>query len=64
MVRKSNETQTKGEKQLEDFTHSVKFISSKFDEYEKGRLEREARIVEFESKVLSLFTKVEKLRME
>ena len=41
MVRKNNETQIKGEKQLED---SVKFMSSKFDEQE--RLEKEAAIVE------------------
>ena len=33
MVRKNNETQIKGEKQLEDLTNPVKFISSKFDEY-------------------------------
>ena len=33
MVRKNNETQIKGEKQLEDLTNSVKFISSNFDEY-------------------------------
>ena len=49
MVRKNNETQIKGEKQLQDLTDSVKFMSSKFDEYEKERLEREARIVELES---------------
>ena len=58
MVRKNNETQIKGEKQLEEFTDSVKFMSSKFDEYEKERLEREARIVELESKVVFLSTKV------
>ena len=61
MVRKNNETQIKGEKQLEDLTDLVKFMSSKFDEYEKERLEREARIVELESKVVSLSNKVEKL---
>ena len=53
MVRKNNETQIKDEKQLQDLTDSVKFMSSKFDEYEKERLEREARIVELESKVVS-----------
>ena len=61
MVRKNNETQIKGEKQLEDLTDLVKFMSSKFDEYEKERLEREARIVELESKVVSLSNTVEKL---
>ena len=35
MVRKNNETQIKRKKQLEDLTDSVKFMSSKFREYEK-----------------------------
>ena len=61
MVRKDNETQIKSEKRMENLTNSVKFMSWKFDEYEKERLEKEARIVEFESKVVSLSTKVEKL---
>ena len=62
MFRKNNETQIKGEKQLEDLIDSVEFMSSKFDEYEKERLEREARIVELESKVVSFSTKVEQLK--
>ena len=37
MVRKNNETQTKGEKQQENLTDSVTFMPSKFDEYEKER---------------------------
>ena len=57
---KITKTQIKGEKQLEDLTNSVKFVSSEFDEYEKERLEREARTVEFESKVGPL-SKVVKL---
>ena len=61
MFRKNNETQIRGEKQLEDLIDSVKFMSSKCDEYVKERLEREARIVELESKVVSLSTKVEML---
>ena len=61
MFRKINETQIKGEKQLEDLIDLVKFMSSKSDEYVKERLEREARIVELESEVVSLSTKVEKL---
>ena len=46
MVRKNNETPIKDEKQLKNATYSVKFMSSKFNEYEKKRLETEARIVE------------------
>ena len=61
MVRKNKETQIKGEKQLEDLTNSVIFMSTKFDEYEKKRLEREDRTVELESRDVSLSTKVEKL---
>ena len=33
MVRKNNEKQIKGKKHLEDLTDSVKFMSSKYDEY-------------------------------
>ena len=36
-------------------------MSSKFDEYEKERLESEAEIVELESKVVSLSSKIWKL---
>ena len=50
--------QIKGKKQLENLTESVKFMSSKFDEYEKERLESEAEIVELESKVVSLSSKI------
>ena len=60
MVRKNNETEIKGKKQLEDLTDSVKFMSNEFHEYEKERLERlemEARIVE----LVSLSTKFKKL---
>ena len=46
MIRKNNETQIKGKKQLEGLIDSVRFMSSKFDKYEKERLEREVRIVE------------------
>ena len=58
MIRKNNKTQIKGKKQLEGLTDSVRFMSSKFDKCEKERLEREARIVELEDKVVSLSTKV------
>ena len=61
MVRENKETQIKGEKQLEDLTNSVIFMSTKFGEYEKKRLEREDRTVELESQDVSLSTKVEKL---
>ena len=54
MVRKNNDIQIKGKKQQEGLTDSVKFMSSKFDKYEKERLEREVRIGEIESKVLCL----------
>ena len=60
--QKNNETQIKGKKQLEGLTDSIRFMSSKFDKYEKKRLEREAGIVELEGKVVSLSTKVEKLQ--
>ena len=61
MVRKNKETQIKGKKELEDFMDLAKFMSLKFGEYEQERLERKARIVELESKVVFLSTKLEKL---
>ena len=45
MVRKNKETQIKDEKQLKDLVHSVKLMSSKFDGFEKERLDREASCV-------------------
>ena len=39
-------------------TNSVKFMSSKFYEYEKKRLEREAGIVELESEVVFCLLKL------
>ena len=61
MVRKNNKAQIKGDKQLEDLSHSVKVMSLKFNEYEKESLEREARIVKLKNKVVPLSTKAEKL---
>ena len=61
LVIKTKETQIKSEKQLKDFSDSVKFMSSKIDEHEKERLERETRTVKLESKVVSLSIKIEKL---
>ena len=45
-------------------TNSVKFMSSKFYEYEKKRLEREAGIVELESEVVSCLLKLKSCNMQ
>ena len=58
MVRKDNETQIKSEKRMENLTNSVKFMSWKFDEYEKERLEKEARIVELKVKLFLYLLKL------
>ena len=45
-------------------TNSVKFMSSKFYEYEKKRLEREAGIVELESEVVFFLLKLKSCNMQ
>ena len=45
-------------------TNSVKFMSSKFYEYEKKRLEREAGIVELESEIVFCLPKLKSCNMQ
>ena len=45
-------------------TNSVKFMSSKFYEYEKKRLEREAGIVELGSEVVFCLLKLKSCNMQ
>ena len=53
--------QIKGELQLKDLNEAVNFISTKFDEYEKERKEREQIIENLEENVSVMNTKVENL---
>lgn len=58
LAHKMNVSQIKGESQLVDLKNSVNFISSKFEEYEKERVEREQKIKELEKTVTNLNEKV------
>ena len=48
----NNNNQIKGEKQLGDLSESIKFISGKFDEFEKERQEQKKVIQELRGEVL------------
>lgn len=61
LAHKTNETQIKGECQLVELKNSVDFISSKFDEFEKDRLEKVQKINKLEEQVTTLTEKVKDL---
>ena len=48
----NNNNQIKGEKELADFSQSVKFMSDNFDEFEKERQKQKKVIEEYEMKFL------------
>ena len=54
----SNSNQIKGEKQLADLSKSIKFISHKFDEFEKEREEQKKVTEELRGEVSSLNEKL------
>ena len=54
----NNDNQIKGEKQLADLTESIKFMSDKFDEFEKERHEQKKVIEELRGDVSSLNEKL------
>ena len=54
----NNNNQIKGEKQLADLSESIKFMSDKFDEFEKERQEQKKVIEELRGEVSSLNEKL------
>ena len=60
----AKDSQIKGKLQLKDLNEAVNFISTKFDEYEKERKEREQIIKNLEENVSVMNKKVEKLEKE
>ena len=54
----NNDNQIKGEKQLADLSEWIKFMSDKFDEFEKERQEQKKVIEELQGKVSSLNEKL------
>ena len=57
-LNNNNDSQIKGEKQLTDLSESIKFLSDKFDEFEKERQEQKKVIEELQGKVSSLNEKL------
>ena len=55
------EGQIKGQKQLAELTESIDFISSKFDEYEKDRKEKEERTKILEDYLINMSKRVDSL---
>ena len=53
-----NNNQIKGEKQLADLSESIKFMSKKFDEFEKERKEQKKVIEQLRGEVFSLNEKL------
>ena len=54
----NNDNQIKGEEQLADLSESIKFMSDKFDEFEKERQEQKKVIEELRGEVSSLNEKL------
>ena len=53
MLKKTEDSQIKGECQLTDLAKGVDFINQKFDEYEKDRREKEAIIETLQNELKS-----------
>ena len=58
LVLYNNSSQIEGKKQLADLSKSIKFISHKFDEFEKEREEQKKMIEELRGEVSSLNEKL------
>ena len=61
MVDQNRQTQIKGKQLLADLSKSVKFITDKFDEYEKEREEKNKIIKELNEKVSALTERTKNL---
>ena len=61
MPEKIKDRQIKGECQLTDLAKGVEFITQKFNEYEKDRLEKDAIIATLQNELKSASMKVEDL---
>ena len=61
LANSNKEMQIKGDKQLIDLTSSVEFLTSKFDELEKERKEKDELINSLQIEVSSLKVEVKNL---
>ena len=64
LAQSNNEKHIKGEKQLLDLTQSIKFMTKKFDDYEKDRAEKEKLIKDLREEVSSLKNEHEQLKSD
>ena len=55
----NNNNQIEGEKQLPNLSGSIKFMSNKFNEFEKGRQKQKKVIEELRSEIFSLNEKLD-----
>ena len=61
MLEKTEDRQMKGECQVTDLAKGLEFITQKFDEYEKGRREKDAIIATLQNELKSASMKTEDL---
>ena len=64
LASSNNANQIKGERQLLDLKEAVDFISNKFDDFERDRLEKEKVIKDLKEKVTYLRGKVDDITVE
>ena len=61
MLEKTEDRQMKGECQVTDLAKGLEFITQKFDEYDKGRREKDAIIATLQNELKSASMKTEDL---
>ena len=64
LASSNNTSQIKSERQFLDLRDAVDFISNKFDDFERGRLENEKIIKDLKEEVTYLREKVDNITME
>ena len=64
LASSNNANQTKGERQPLDLKDAADFISNKFDDFERGRLEKEKIIKNFKEEVTYLRGKLDDITAE
>ena len=64
LAQSNNEKNIKGKKQLLDLTESVNFMTQKFDDYEKDRVEKEKLIKDLREEISSLRNEHDQLKSD
>ena len=61
MCEKTNDTESKGESQLNSLSEAMDFMTNKFEEYERERQEKDKIIDNMKSDMVNMDEKIEKL---